>query len=92
MECTHINQIRNVQPLTSGCQECMETGDDWVHLRMCLVCGHVGCCDSSKNKHATNDVRGTRSPEAAVLDFCQITYEATALLAGWDRPALERGS
>lgn len=51
--CAHLDQIRNVPPLTpQGCEECLATGDKWVHLRLCLVCGHVGCCDSSKNKHA----------------------------------------
>jgi hypothetical protein len=51
--CTHLNQIRNVKPGAKGCEECLKMGDTWVHLRMCLECGHVGCCDSSKNKHAT---------------------------------------
>jgi uncharacterized UBP type Zn finger protein len=39
-------------PRTSGCEECLERGDAWVHLRLCLTCGHVGCCDSSPNRHA----------------------------------------
>ena len=51
-ECTHIDAIRPVSPRTDGCEECLAIGDDWVHLRMCMTCGHVGCCDSSKNKHA----------------------------------------
>jgi len=51
-KCSHLDQVRNVTPSGKGCKECLETGDTWVHLRMCLVCGHVGCCDSSKNKHA----------------------------------------
>lgn len=51
--CKHIDQIRNVKPRTTGCEECLKMGDTWVHLRLCLTCGHVGCCDSSKNKHAT---------------------------------------
>lgn len=52
--CTHLDQINdNVQPSTTkGCEDCLKTGDTWVHLRMCLTCGHVGCCNSSKNKHA----------------------------------------
>ncbi len=53
-DCTHLDQVRDVQPRTpGGCQECLATGDQWVHLRECLSCGHVGCCDSSKNRHAT---------------------------------------
>jgi len=54
VECTHLGQIREVTPRTpQGCEECLASGDTWVHLRLCLECGHVGCCDSSKNKHAT---------------------------------------
>jgi uncharacterized UBP type Zn finger protein len=51
--CSHLDQIREVTPSGDGCKECLESGDQWVHLRLCLTCGHVGCCDSSKNRHAT---------------------------------------
>lgn len=51
-----------VVPRSKGCQECLESGDEWVHLRLCLSCGHVGCCDDSKNKHATKHYRATRHP------------------------------
>lgn len=52
--CTHLDQIREVTPGTpDGCEECLKTGDRWVHLRLCLNCGHVGCCDSSPNRHAS---------------------------------------
>lgn len=52
--CKHTGQIRDVQPRTpAGCEECLATKGWWVHLRMCLTCGHVGCCDSSPSKHAT---------------------------------------
>ena len=61
-QCTHRDQIRSVQPRTKGCEECLKTGDPWVHLRMCLACGHVGCCDSSINKHATGHFHATRHP------------------------------
>ncbi|HYL20530.1 MAG TPA: UBP-type zinc finger domain-containing protein [Gemmatimonadales bacterium] len=51
--CTHLAQIRDVTPRTpEGCEECLKTGGQWVHLRLCLACGHVGCCDSSPNRHA----------------------------------------
>jgi uncharacterized UBP type Zn finger protein len=60
--CSHLDQIRNVTPRTEGCEECLKTGDSWVHLRMCLTCGHVGCCDSSRNKHATKHFRATGHP------------------------------
>ncbi len=51
--CRHTQEIRDVPARTKGCEECLKMGDTWVHLRLCRVCGHVGCCDSSKNKHAT---------------------------------------
>jgi hypothetical protein len=50
--CAHLKQIRTVFPSADGCEDCLRTGDSWVHLRVCLSCGHTGCCDSSKNKHA----------------------------------------
>ncbi len=53
MVCEHVREIRDVAPdSTEGCKECLAVGDGWVHLRMCMTCGHVGCCDSSKNRHA----------------------------------------
>jgi uncharacterized UBP type Zn finger protein len=61
-QCTHLGAIRDVKTRTKGCEECLKVGDTWVHLRLCLVCGHVGCCDSSKNKHATKHFRGTGHP------------------------------
>ena len=60
--CPHVKQIRPVTPNTEGCEECLATGDRWVHLRLCLTCGHVGCCDSSKNKHATKHFHATGHP------------------------------
>jgi uncharacterized UBP type Zn finger protein len=60
--CTHLDQIREVTPSAQGCEECLQTGDTWVHLRLCRSCGHVGCCDSSKNKHATKHFNATRHP------------------------------
>jgi uncharacterized UBP type Zn finger protein len=61
-QCTHLDQIRDVKPHTKGCEECLKTGSRWVHLRMCLSCGHVGCCDSSPNKHATKHFHSTGHP------------------------------
>lgn len=61
--CTHLDQIRDVAPRTpEGCEECLQLGDTWVHLRLCKTCGHVGCCDSSKNKHATKHFHATNHP------------------------------
>lgn len=60
--CAHTGEAHAVTPLTEGCQECLEIGDTWVHLRLCLTCGHVGCCDSSKNRHATRHFHATEHP------------------------------
>ncbi len=51
--CEHLGEIREVYPSAAGCEDCLRTGDRWVHLRACMTCGHVGCCDSSPNRHAT---------------------------------------
>jgi len=54
MSCTHRDQIRDVAPSTlEGCEDCLRDGGQWLHLRMCLACGHVACCDSSPNRHAS---------------------------------------
>jgi hypothetical protein len=55
--CPHTGQIRDVEPAWTGCQPCIELGDTWVHLRMCMTDGQVLCCDSSKNKHASQHAR-----------------------------------
>ena len=60
--CAHLDQIRDVEPSAPGCEECLKTGDTWVHLRECLSCGHVGCCDSSPNRHATKHFRAMEHP------------------------------
>ncbi len=60
--CAHQNQIRDVTPSADGCQECLKTGSRWVEARLCLECGHVGCCDSSPNQHATAHFRQTGHP------------------------------
>ena len=60
--CKHLSQIREVAPSAQGCEDCLRMGDSWVHLRLCEICGHVGCCDSSKNKHATKHFQQTEHP------------------------------
>ena len=60
--CNHLGQIRVTTTNQHVCEDCAKTGDTWVHLRMCLECGHVGCCDSSKNRHATKHFHATRHP------------------------------
>ena len=58
--CTHLDQIRDVEPRTpDGCEECLKLGSSWVHLRLCRICGHVGCCDSSPHRHATAHFHAT---------------------------------
>ena len=61
-QCTHLDQIVDTQPSGDGCVECLKMGDWWVHLRMCSTCGHVGCCDNSKNRHATEHNHATNHP------------------------------
>jgi hypothetical protein len=52
--CAHVSTLKfDVEPSADGCEDCLATGGEWVHLRMCQQCGHVGCCDSSPNRHAT---------------------------------------
>lgn len=60
--CAHLSQIRDVAPSANGCEECLRSGDTWVHLRKCLTCGHIGCCDSSRNRHATRHFHATNHP------------------------------
>lgn len=52
-ECKHMHLVQDVVPSAEGCEDCLKIGDEWVFLRLCMICGHVGCCDNSKNKHAT---------------------------------------
>jgi uncharacterized UBP type Zn finger protein len=61
-DCTHLNSIKMTDTKTHVCPECVKLGDTWVHLRMCLECGNVGCCDSSKNKHATKHFHQSKHP------------------------------
>jgi uncharacterized UBP type Zn finger protein len=60
--CLHLQQIQTVTPSGNGCEECLAMGDTWVHLRLCETCGHVGCCDDSKNKHASRHAHATGHP------------------------------
>ena len=61
--CGHLDQVQDVTPdSTEGCSDCLAIGSRWVHLRMCLSCGHVACCDSSPNRHATAHSTATTHP------------------------------
>jgi hypothetical protein len=66
--CTHLELVKTDQPNTNGCEECLKTGDEWVHLRLCRTCGHVGCCDDSKNRHATKHFYKSRHPIMTSLE------------------------
>jgi hypothetical protein len=62
--CSHVRSIQVFDPPAevAGCEECLELGMEWVHLRMCQSCGHVGCCDNSPGKHATAHHAATGHP------------------------------
>jgi uncharacterized UBP type Zn finger protein len=66
--CQHLKGLKPQKPRANGCEECLKSGESWVHLRLCLSCGHVGCCDSSKNKHATKHHRATQHPVIRSLE------------------------
>jgi uncharacterized UBP type Zn finger protein len=67
-DCTHLDTIREVTPNTPGCEECLAIGQGWVHLRVCMTCGHVGCCDSSPGTHATKHAHATEHPIVRSLE------------------------
>jgi uncharacterized UBP type Zn finger protein len=62
--CDHVEEatIRKVKRPADGCEDCLKIGGQWLHLRECLTCGHIGCCDSSPNKHATAHFHATKHP------------------------------
>jgi Zn-finger in ubiquitin-hydrolases and other protein len=60
--CSHLDEVHDVTPGADGCEDCLATGGRWVHLRLCMTCGHVGCCDSSPSKHATAHFHGVGHP------------------------------
>lgn len=57
--CVHLGEIKDVTPSADGCEDCLKIGSGWLHLRLCLICGHVGCCDNSPNRHATKHFHAT---------------------------------
>jgi uncharacterized UBP type Zn finger protein len=69
MSCPHVGALEPVPPHTpQGCEECLKAGSRWVHLRLCLTCGHVGCCDSSPNRHATKHFHKSNHPVVASFE------------------------
>lgn len=85
MACHHFDHLPEVHRGSKGCEECLQMGDSWVHLRECLICGHVGCCDSSKNKHATKHFHATQHPVMRSVEpgdrwgWCYVDKEAVQL-------------
>jgi uncharacterized UBP type Zn finger protein len=82
MLCEHEQDLEPVGPRTKGCEECLRTGQRWVHLRLCLTCGHVGCCDSSPGRHATHHFHDSNHPVMASFEpgerwaWCFLDQEA----------------
>ncbi|MGH3002970.1 MAG: UBP-type zinc finger domain-containing protein [Gaiellaceae bacterium] len=68
--CTHLGQVELIEPPQhiEGCEECLKIGGGWVHLRMCQMCGKIGCCDSSPNKHASRHAHDSRHPIARSVE------------------------
>ncbi|HWV85096.1 MAG TPA: cation:proton antiporter [Capillimicrobium sp.] len=66
--CPHLESIEPAAPTSDVCEQCVALGDGWIHLRYCLTCGATGCCDDSKNRHATKHVHETGHPTIASLD------------------------
>jgi hypothetical protein len=62
VSCEHPEAAADTPPRAEGCEECLKVGGRWVHLRVCLECGHVGCCDSSPNRHASKHFRAVDHP------------------------------
>ncbi|MBM0108806.1 UBP-type zinc finger domain-containing protein [Steroidobacter sp. S1-65] len=85
MSCEHIGGVKPLPPKAQGCEECLKVGGRWVHLRLCLSCGHVGCCDSSPGRHATKHFHDTRHPVIASFEpderwaWCFVDEEAVDL-------------
>lgn len=94
--CTHLDDLAvNAPPGTEGCVDCLTIGGTWVHLRRCLACGHVGCCDSSPKRHATAHFAGSNHPLVQSFEphedwvWCyidQIAFEVDALMPGASHP------
>ncbi|HEY6912869.1 MAG TPA: UBP-type zinc finger domain-containing protein [Myxococcales bacterium] len=94
--CAHLKKVDSkqrqpVKPSGHGCKECLESGSEWMQLRLCMSCGHVGCCDSSPNKHATAHFHETKHPvirgfePGAAWAWCYLdeaTAEAIPVLPG----------
>ena len=88
MICKHILDLEPVPPRSIGCEECLKTGSPWVHLRLCLACGHVGCCDSSPGRHATKHFHRLGHP--VVASFEPGEHGRGAMSTTWSCPCPSR--
>jgi Zn-finger in ubiquitin-hydrolases and other protein len=85
-ECTHLDHVRITQLPESveGCVDCLAEGGKWLHLRICLECGHVGCCDDSPGRHASGHARSDEHPIIRSLepgeDWCWCFRDELAML------------
>jgi len=91
-QCSHLHLIKVVEPDHRTCEECVALGDSWPNLRMCLICGYVGCCDTSKNKHMKQHVASTGHPLIRTIEHGEgwiWCYKDDALISA-DSPQLDQ--
>jgi hypothetical protein len=85
VNCTHLDtiEVTELPPEVAGCEDCLAAGTQWVHLRICLECGHVGCCDSSPSRHASGHAAATGHPIIRSLqpgeDWCWCFVDEVAM-------------
>ena len=90
-ECTHLDHVRVLSSDQPGCEDCLATGGTWVHLRLGVECGRIGCCDNSANRHATRHYQGTGHPVIRAYDpdegwwYCYVD-ELTVEVEGAESP------
>src|ERR1700675_1434013 len=85
MICEHVEEIRDVQPSSDGCLECLQTGDDWVHLRLCLTCGHVGVAILPRTNTLQNTFKKLIIPLSSRLNLVKIGAGAMSTTLCWRR-------
>ncbi len=103
--CEHLDRFRKprkaaVTPSAEGCEECLARGDSWVQLRLCMTCGHVGCCDSSPNRHATRHFHATQHPVMKAFEpgqdwaWCYVDEETVPAIPAFaqERPSQHHAS
>lgn len=95
--CEHVAALHPVSPNTpDGCEECLATGGRWVHLRLCMTCGHVGCCDNSPGRHATRHFHQTHHPVVRSFEpgeewgWCYVDEVTIERMPRVPRPSKER--